>query len=58
MGFDDIKNRVSKVTGDEEKTDAALDKAAHAIDERTGGKHADKIDQARDFLDSKLGDER
>lgn len=57
MGFDDIRNQVSKVTGDEEKTDAALDKAAAAVNDRTGGKHADKIEQGRDFLDGKLGSE-
>lgn len=58
MGLDDIKKKVTGALSDEERTDAHLDKGADAINERTGGKHADKVSKAREFLDSKLGDER
>lgn len=58
MGFDAFKDKVNDVLKDEKKTDDALDKAAGFIDEKTGGQHADKVQQGRDFLDGKVGDER
>lgn len=42
---------------DEEKTDAALDKAAVAAKKLTGGRFGEKIDQARAALDKQLGTE-
>ena len=44
--------------GDEQRSDSLLDKAAQAADKATGGKHTDKIKQARDAADAKLGDEQ
>jgi len=41
----------------EQATDTGLDKAADAAGEKTGGKHADKVDQARETGDEKLGNE-
>jgi len=58
MGLDDIKKKVTDALSDEDRTDAHLDKGADAINQRTGGKYADKVDKARDFLDDKVGDER
>ncbi|HLS14428.1 MAG TPA: antitoxin [Beutenbergiaceae bacterium] len=58
MGLDDIKKKVTGALSDEDRTDAHLDKGADAINKRTGGKHADRVSKAREFLDSKLGDER
>lgn len=54
MDFDKLKGALS----DEKTTDAALDKAADAANKATGGKHADHVEKARDFGDSRLGDER
>lgn len=51
---DSAKNLLKDV----EKTDAALDKAAEAANKATGDKHADKVAQARDFADDRIGDER
>jgi len=58
MGLlDDAKDKLSKVVDDHGDTIAAgIDKAAAVVNDRTGGKHADKIDmatgKARDALDS------
>ncbi|QDB80442.1 antitoxin [Georgenia wutianyii] len=41
----------------EQATDTGLDKAADAAGEKTGSKHADKVDQARETGDEKLGNE-
>lgn len=57
MVFDSIKNKVSEVLGNESQTDAGLDKVAELVSEMTGGQHDDKIAQAREFADNKLGDE-
>lgn len=43
---------------DEAKTDAALDKAADAVNKVTGGRFADHVETARDFADDRLGDQR
>jgi len=41
----------------EQATDTGLDKAADAAGEKGGGKHADKVDKAREAGDQKLGNE-
>lgn len=33
----------------------ALDKLEDMVDKRTGGKHADKVDKASDFIEGRLG---
>lgn len=58
MTFDAFKDKVSEVLGNEEQTDAALDKAQEFVDEKTGGKYADQVAQGRDFVDGKVGDEQ
>ena len=45
--FDDIKNAADT---NEEKVEAVIDQAGDFIDEKTGGKYADKVDQAQAFL--------
>src|SRR5699024_12294745 len=57
VGFDELKGKASEALQNEEQTDSALDKAADFIDEKTGGEHADKIQQGRDVIDGKTGDE-
>lgn len=57
MDLNEAKEKVTGFLKDEEKTDAALDKAAAAAKKATGGKFDDKIDSARDSADKKLGSE-
>lgn len=46
MGFID---KIKDVVGDNaDKADAAIDKAADVIDDKTGHKHSDQIDGAAD----------
>ena len=57
MGIGDkAKDALSGDKG-EQATDAGLDRASDLADEKTGGKHADKLDKARDAGDEKLGNE-
>ncbi len=58
MGLmDNIKNKAAEAMKNEQQTDAALDKLAQIADQRTGGQHADKIRQAREEADKRLGTE-
>ena len=45
----------------EEKVESALDKVAEVVDEKTGGKHTDKIDKgeamAKEQLDKRRGEQ-
>lgn len=41
----------------EQYSDQALDAASDKADDLTGGKYADKIDQARDAADERIGSE-
>ncbi|HLT83417.1 MAG TPA: antitoxin [Phototrophicaceae bacterium] len=52
-----IADKAKDAMGDEQKSDAALDKAGDAADAKTGGKHGDKIDSAQDAADKKIGNE-
>ena len=54
MGFID---KIKDVVGDNaDKADSVIDKAADVIDDKTGGKHTDKIDtaaeKAKDFVET------
>ena len=40
----------------EQASDGALDKAADAIDRKTGGGHSEQIDKAQGAADTKLGE--
>ena len=57
MGFlDNAKDKLSKAVDEHgDKIEDGLDKAAGFVDDKTGGKHADKIssatDKAKDALD-------
>lgn len=41
----------------EQRSDDALDRASDFADDKTGGKHADKIDKGRDTADKRIGNE-
>lgn len=57
MGIGDkAKDALSSDKG-EQGSDAALDRASDLADDKTGGKHADKVDKARDAADKKVGNE-
>ncbi|MFV0254279.1 MAG: antitoxin [Beutenbergiaceae bacterium] len=58
MGFDAFKDKVTDALGDEERSDSILDKAEEFINDKTDGKYADKVEQGRDFIDGKVGDEQ
>lgn len=58
MGLGDMVNKAKDKLQSpefEEKTDAALNKAADFVSEKTGHKYDDKIKRARDFADEHLG---
>lgn len=59
MGIGDMVNKgkdaLSNVTGDEQKTDAAIDKGQDFANDRFSG-HDDKLQKGRDALDDRLGD--
>lgn len=50
--FDDIK---AAADSHEDQVEQGIDKVADVIDQKTGGKFADQVDQAQDFLKDKLG---
>ncbi|MFC4554552.1 antitoxin [Georgenia faecalis] len=52
-----IADKAKDAVGGEKGSDAALDKGANLADDKTGGKHADKIDKGQDALDGKIGSE-
>ena len=57
MGIGDkAKDALGSEKG-EKGSDAALDRASDMADDKTGGKHADKVDKARDAADKKVGNE-
>lgn len=40
----------------EKASDAAIDKAGDAADQKTGGKHAEQVDEVQETADHKIGD--
>ena len=68
-GFDDITRKAQSFLADgkvqdalksekaEGVSDRILDAVAGAADKATGGKHADKIQQAKEQADKKLGNQ-
>lgn len=50
MGLFDKAKDLAQDNAD--KLDGVIDKAADAVDEKTGGKYSDKIDQAVDAIQS------
>ena len=53
----DLRDTASKKVADnEESILGAVSKAARWVDEKTGGKYADKVDQGQDLAGDKLRD--
>ena len=55
MGMLDKAKDLAK--GNADKVKEGLDKAGDMVDEKTGGKFGDKIDQAKDMVADKIDDE-
>jgi antitoxin protein of toxin-antitoxin system len=54
MGFlDDAKKFIDE---HDEQVDQAIEKVGDVVDDKTGGKYADKVDQAQDIAEQKTGD--
>lgn len=52
MGLmDDIKKAAAE---NEDKIESAIEKIGDVVDEKTGGKYADKVDQAQGFANDQL----
>ena len=58
MGIMDKANAAVSQNQDkvEQATDQGLDQAANAANEKTGGQHGDKINQAKGQADERIGD--
>ena len=60
MGLDDLKKKATEALSSdkgEQISDSALDKAAQAAKQATGGKLDSQVDSARDAADKVLGTE-
>ncbi|MBK9476289.1 MAG: antitoxin [Tetrasphaera sp.] len=59
--FDSMKEKVEELLGQnpdkvEELSDAGIEKAGDAVDQATGGKFSDQVDQGENMLDEKIGE--
>lgn len=59
--FDNIKDQASKAASEnpdkvEQFSDQGIEKAGDAVDQKTGGKFSDKVDQAQQAGDQRVGD--
>ena len=60
MGLEDLTNKAKDAVNSdkgEEFSDQGLDKATDFANDKTGGKFEDQINQGRDGVDGKLGNE-
>jgi len=60
MGFDELKDKGEKLAADhpeqtEKFTDQANEQAGDRLDQATGGKHAQQVDQAQQKADDAIG---
>lgn len=58
MGLDDLKKKATEALSSdkgEQTSDSALDKAAQAAKQATGGKFDSQIDSAREAADKAIG---
>ena len=55
--FDNIKDKAEALVDSQgDKVGEGLDKVGDLVDEKTGGKYADKVDQAQNVAQEKTGD--
>ena len=60
MGLEDLTNKAKDAVNSdkgEEFSDQGLDKATDFANDKTGGKFEDQINQGRDGVDGKLGND-
>lgn len=60
MGIDDLVNKAKEAASSdkaEELSDNVLDGAENLANKLTGGKFADQVDDVRDNLDKRIGNE-
>lgn len=58
MGFmDKAKEKAKDLLGDEEKTDAGLDRAQQAATDRLSEGQSENLGNARDLADERMGDQ-
>ncbi|MEE6281842.1 antitoxin [Georgenia sunbinii] len=57
MGIGDKAKEALGGEKGEQHSDDALDRASGLADDKTGGKHADKVEKGRDAADKKIGNE-
>ncbi len=56
--FDDVTGKAKDlIEGNEDKVEAGIDAAADFVDDKTGGKHTDKIDTAAEKAKDLIGDD-
>ena len=56
MGIGDMVNKAKDLAADHpDQVDQGLDKAGDAVDQRTGGTHADQVDKAQEAVKDRLG---
>lgn len=53
--FDKAKDALSEHT---DKVGTGIDKAGDVVDQKTGGKYADRVDQGQDLAKNKLAEDR
>lgn len=53
--FDKAKDALSEHA---DKVGTGIDKAGDAVDQKTGGKYADRVDQGQDLAKNKLAEDR
>ena len=55
MGLGDIVNKAKDLAADHpDKVEQGIDKAGDAVDQRTGGQHAEQVDKAQDAARDRL----
>jgi len=55
MGLGDIVNKAKDLAADHpDKVEQGVDKAGDAVDQRTGGQHAEQVDKAQDAVRDRL----
>ncbi len=56
MDFDDLKNKAKDMISQHpDQADQGIDKAREFIDQKTGGKHSDQLQQGADKLEQSFG---
>jgi hypothetical protein len=56
MGIGDMVNKAKDLAQDHpEQADKAVDKAGDAVDQHSGGQHAEQVDKAQDAVRDRFG---